>query len=385
MDNTTNNIINNLHNDFRELYEKEPSIYYSPGRVNLIGEHTDYNCGFVMPFAINMGTYIAIAKRDDDLVRVYSKNLNEKKSFILEEVQEKIINSWDNYIKGVFNIIAKDYGKKIQGVDIYIYSDLPFGAGLSSSASLATALAFAYNNLLNLGLKDIELATAAQQVEHRYIGTNCGLLDQMACILSKEDMTTMIDCNTYEHKNIPLNLEELTLLIVDTNIKHNLAESAYNDRRKTCENIARFNNIKSLRELNIENLTVTKESFSKDDYSLAKHIYTENQRVLDAAKAMKDKNWKKLGELMYQSHYSLKDDYKVSCNELDYLVVLSESFDGVHGARMTGGGFGGSTIHLVPKKVVEEYKAYLEKNYYDRFKIKPLFYMSKACNGTHKI
>ncbi|MGQ4005250.1 galactokinase family protein [Francisellaceae bacterium CB300] len=154
MNNITNNITNNLHNNFKELYGKSPEIYYSPGRVNLIGEHTDYNNGFVMPFAINMGTYIAIAKSDDQLVRVYSQNLDEKKSFTLKEVQEKIINSWDNYIKGVFNIIAKDYDKKTQGVDIYIYSDLPFGAGLSSSASLATALAFAYNDLLELNLNN---------------------------------------------------------------------------------------------------------------------------------------------------------------------------------------------------------------------------------------
>ncbi|MGQ4002713.1 galactokinase [Francisellaceae bacterium CB299] len=385
MNNITNNITNNLHNNFKELYGKSPEIYYSPGRVNLIGEHTDYNNGFVMPFAINMGTYIAIAKSDDQLVRVYSQNLDEKKSFTLKEVQEKIINSWDNYIKGVFNIIAKDYDKKTQGVDIYIYSDLPFGAGLSSSASLATALAFAYNDLLELNLNNIDLATIAQQVEHKYIGTNCGLLDQMACIFSKENMATMIDCDTYEYKNIPLNLGDVTLLIADTNIKHNLAESAYNARRRTCESIAKSNNIKSLRELNSENLATTKENFSNDEYLLAQHIYTENQRVLDATDAMKNKAWYELGKLMYKSHYSLKDDYKVSCNELDYLVELSESYDGVFGARMTGGGFGGSTIHLIPNDILEEYKNHLEKEYYNRFKIKPLFYVSKACQGVHKV
>jgi galactokinase len=380
-----NNIVNNLHNNFRNLYNKEPEIYFSPGRVNLIGEHTDYNNGFVMPFAIDLGTYIAVSKRDDGLVHVYSENLDEKKSFALSEIKIEISNTWINYVKGVLNTISIDYSKTIAGADIYIFSDLPFGAGLSSSASLTTVLAFAYNELYRLGLSKFELSKIAQSVEHSYIGTKCGLMDQMACILSQKNMATMIDCDSYEYKKIPFNLDEICLLICDTNIKHNLAESAYNDRRKGCENIANFYELQSLRGLNKDLLTDTEAQFDVDTYKLAKHIYKENYRVQKAAKAMNSKNWGKLGKLMYKSHYSLKNNYKVSCAELDYLVELSESYDGVFGARMTGGGFGGSTIHLIPNDILEEYKNYLEKEYYNRFKIKPLLYVSKACDGAKKL
>jgi len=379
------NITNNMHNSFRKLYNKEPQVYFSPGRVNLIGEHTDYNNGLVMPFAINMGTYIAIAKRDDELVYVYSENLDEKKSFALSEVKTEISNTWINYVKGVLNTIAKDYSKNIAGADIYIYSDLPFGAGLSSSASLTTALGFAYNELYQLDLSKLDLSKIAQSVEHNYIGTKCGLMDQMACIFSHKNMATMIDCDNYEHKNINFELDEVSILVCDTNIKHNLAETAYNHRRKTCENIAKFNDISSLRELDDTILANTKSNFSDEDYKLALHIYTENQRVLNATDAMQSKDWAKLGKLMYKSHDSLRDDYKVSCAELDYLVELANNYDQVFGARMTGGGFGGSTIHLIPAYILEDYKKHLEDNYFDKFNIKPLFYVSKPCDGAKKL
>ncbi len=380
-----NCIKDNLINRFVRLYDRDPKVFFSPGRVNLIGEHTDYNNGYVMPFAINKGTFISIATRSDNIVNVYSENLDDSTSFNINEIQQEISNTWQNYIKGVINIIKLDFYKDIKGADIYIFSDLPFGAGLSSSASLNTALAYAYNEIYELNISKLELAKIAQKVEHEYIGTKCGIMDQMACLFSKQNAATMIDCNDNHCDNIPFELDNLSVLICDTNIKHNLADSAYNKRRQVCEDIAKFNNIKSLRELNIEKLEHTKANFNEAEYKLALHVYTENQRVVDATSAMTTKDWSNLGKLMYQSHNSLKNDYKVSCNELDYLVELSQSFAGVYGARMTGGGFGGSTIHLLPTKLLKDYTKYLEKNYFEKFNIKPTFYISKACKGTHKI
>ncbi|MFC4891597.1 galactokinase [Pseudofrancisella aestuarii] len=376
----------NIFDEFKKLYSKNPEIYFSPGRVNIIGEHTDYNNGFVMPIAINMGTFIAIAKNSDSHINVYSKNLNDRFSFNPKNVEKKLENSWQNYIKGTIKtVIDRSLSKEYSNVDIYIYSNLPFGAGLSSSASLTTALAYAYNQINKLNLSPLEITKIAQFVEHKYIGTKCGIMDQMACVFSSKDNATLIDCENFSYKNIPFNLNDTYLLICDTNIKHNLAESAYNQRRQDCESIASFNGLQSLRELTDDSLSITNENFSKEKYLLAKHVFTENNRVLNAANAMQEKDWQKLGQLMYQSHDSLKNDYKVSCDELDYLVELSKTFDGVYGARMTGGGFGGSTIHLVKENVLEKYKDYLEENYFNRFKIKPLFYISKACNGTHKV
>ncbi|API87787.1 galactokinase [Francisella uliginis] len=378
-------IKDNLVSRFKKLYNTNPEMFFSPGRVNLIGEHTDYNNGFVMPFAINKGTFIAIAKRDDNIVNVYSENLDDSTSFDLVEIKQEISNTWQNYIKGTLNIIKEEFSANIKGADIYIFSDLPFGAGLSSSASLNTAIAFAYNETYELDISKLDLAKIAQKVEHNYIGTKCGLMDQMACIFSQENSATMIDCDNDKHNNIPFELDELSVLIADTNIKHNLADSAYNKRRQVCENIAKFNNIKSLREIDNQKLEQTKANFSEQDYKLALHVFTENQRVVDATKAMQTKDWQSLGKLMYQSHNSLKNDYRVSSDELDYLVDLSRKFDGVYGARMTGGGFGGSTIHLLPSKMLKEYSNYLESNYYAKFNIRPNFYISKACQGTHQI
>lgn len=378
-------IKDNLITRFTKLYGSKPEIFFSPGRVNLIGEHTDYNNGFVMPFAINMGTFIAISKREDSLVNVYSENLDESSAFDITETKQLISNTWQNYIKGTINIIKQDFLNDIKGADIYIFSDLPFGAGLSSSASLTTALAYAYNEIYNLDISKLDLAKIAQKVEHDYVGTKCGLMDQMACVFSQQNSATMIDCQNNTPTNIPFELDNLTVLICDTNIKHNLADSAYNDRRAVCENIAKFHNIESLRGLNQDKLEQTKNNFSNEDYSLAKHIFLENQRVKDASLAMAKKDWSSLGKLMNQSHNSLKNDYRVSCDELNYLVELSQNFDGVYGARMTGGGFGGSTIHLIPSRLVKDYSAYLEEKYFEKFNIKPTFYISKASQGTHKV
>lgn len=385
MSNSKLDIKSHLNNNFRKLYDQTPTLYFSPGRVNLIGEHTDYNNGFVMPLAISMGTYVAISKRDDQVINIYNENLDENLSFNLNHIKVELSNTWQNYAIGLFNIIVNDYSKNVRGANFYIFSDLPFGAGLSSSASFTTALGYAYNDIYQLNLSKFGLAIIAQKVEHDYIGTKCGLMDQMACIFSQKNTATIIDLDNHEYKNIPFDLNEVCLLICDTNIKHSLAESAYNNRRKNCKAIAKFNSINSLRELDKELLAKTKNSFSIEDYNLALHVFTENQRVLDAAEAMRSTNWSELGKLMYQSHTSLKDNYKVSCDELDYLVELAKSYDQVYGARMTGGGFGGSTIHLIPVNILEYYKNYLEKNYYEKFNIKPTFYISKASQGAHKL
>lgn len=377
-----------LRNHYQSIFNRQDyQCFYAPGRVNLIGEHTDYNNGFVMPLAINMGTTVAIAPRDDTKISVYSKNLDQLDTFDLHHFSNSEHSQWCRYIGGMLSLIQQSTNDitKVKGADIYISSNLPIGAGLSSSASLTVALGYAYATLYQLEISKTDIAKLAQQVEHQYIGTLCGIMDQMICASAREHHALLIDCQSLNAEHIPFNLTDVSLMICDSNVKHNLAESAYNKRRESCEKVAKIFNIASLRDLTVEQLMASKDLLDIESLQCAKHVVNENHRVLQAANAMKNADWLTLGKLMYASHNSLQYDYKVSCDELDYLVELSISYSGVYGARMTGGGFGGCTIHLVQDHVIDDYQKYLKSAYYKRFNKAPTFYISRAYQGAHLV
>lgn len=377
-----------LHSHYQSIFNRQDyQCFYAPGRVNLIGEHTDYNNGFVMPLAINMGTTVAIAPRDDTKINVYSKNLDQLDRFDLHHFSNSEHSQWCRYIGGMLSLIQQSTKEitKIKGADIYISSNLPIGAGLSSSASLTVVLGYAYATLYQLKLSKTDIAKLAQQVEHQYIGTLCGIMDQMVCASAREHHALLIDCQSLNAEHIPFNLTDVSLMICDSNVKHNLAESAYNKRRESCEKVAKIFNINSLRELTIEQLMTSKDLLDIESLQCAKHVVNENHRVLQAANAMKNADWLTLGKLMYASHNSLQYDYQVSCDELDYLVELSIAYSGVYGARMTGGGFGGCTIHLVQDHVIDDYQQYLKSAYYKRFNKAPNFCISRAFQGVHLV
>ena len=368
---------------FQNKYNKSTDlIAYAPGRVNIIGEHTDYNDGFVLPMAIDMGTTVAIAKRDDNEINVYAQTIDDSLSFTLDAIPNTTVGSWDAYVIGVFDLISKGYCENLVGADIVIDSNLPMGAGLSSSASLDVCLIFAYAKLCNIDLSRQTIAKIAQQVEHIYAGTNCGIMDQMIISCAHQNSALLLDCQSLEQKNIPLDMGNMSFVICDTKVKHSLSSSAYNTRRNECEKACEIMGVTSLRGVTLEQLSKHSNTMSEDIYKRAKHVITENIRTLNVSKWMPDKSWGKIGEQMYQSHESLQHDYLVSCDESDYIVDCCRNIDGVLGARMTGGGFGGCVIALVRDDKLDAFKKTLHANYLSKFDKNTEFYISKAMCGV---
>ncbi len=385
---TIDSIKSSLQDHFQTRFHKKGQVFYAPGRVNIIGEHTDYNHGFVMPMAINKGTYIAIAKREDNQLNIFSQNLSEAVSIeninSFNALTEE--NRWANYAAGIIYFLIQHCALDGHaGADIYIYSDLPMGAGLSSSASLTITVGYAYQAIYNLSCPKRKLAELAQKVEHQFAGTLCGIMDQMVCALAKESHALCLDCDTLTSEQVPCEFENLSFVICDSSVKHSLADSAYNDRRASCELAAHICGEKTLREVAYDKLISCREQMPKESFFCAKHVITENQRVLEAKRAMRAQNWHAFGALMFESHQSLQHDFRVSCDELDYLVELSKHFDGVYGARMTGGGFGGSIVALVEDHRIDEYQEYIQSHYSHQFSLSPKLYISRACQGVRSL
>lgn len=341
-------------------------ISRAPGRVNLIGEHTDYNNGFVLPTTIDNGIYLAVRKRDDRTCHIYSLNFKENTTFSLDNITKDPACHWADYIKGVIKIV-QDAGYSISGIEAVVYGDIPMGAGLSSSAALEIAAINALQHLFSLSLQPLEMIKLAQKAENNFVGMQCGIMDQFVSLLGKENHALFIDCLNLTSENIPLNLNDYCLLIVNTLVKHELVNSAYNERRTQCEAGAKYfhmidNSITSLRN-------VTQEMFDQYGSKLppiiqnrCRHIISENERVLQAVKSLRDGDMQKLGQLFYASHASLKNDYEISCKELDAIVDIAEENNAL-GARMTGGGFGGSAIVLVGKNAAVNMQKIIQKKY----------------------
>ena len=345
----------------------------APGRINIIGGHTDYNDGFVLPAAIDKSISFSLIKNGSEHnVTVTASKEFDTFSFDLTHFSP-LSTGWYNYVMGVVKEIQKT-GAKITGFDAEFSGDVPIGSGMSSSAALECSLAYGLNELFNLGLDKWQLIKISQAAEHNFVGTKCGIMDQFASVMGKKDHVMLLDCRTLEFEYIPFDLKNYQVLLLDTNVEHKLASSEYNTRRSECEDgiqVIRktYDSVKNLRDVSPEMLQTCAINMPQNVFKRCHHIITDNQRVHQATQALKSGNLVNLGQLLYQSHVSLQKNYDVSCAELDYLVQLSLSKDYVLGSRMMGGGFGGCTINIIEQNWAEEFIEYSAENYRKQFGI----------------
>ena len=374
-------------NKFRELFKEEPLLVKSPGRVNLIGEHTDYNMGFVLPAAIDKAIYFAVAPGHDKKSVLYSYDMNDSFEFSFENLEmQKSGKHWPNYLMGVVDQFIKN-GYDVKGFNCVFGGNIPIGAGLSSSAAIEAGLAFTLNHIFNLGIDKLSLVKMSQKAENEFVGVNCGIMDQYINVFGKRGNVLRIDCRSLEYEYFPFNYENVSVVLFDTCVSHSLASSEYNQRRKECnsgtELIRRSNNgIKSLRDADINLLTSFESEMDPVIYRRCKYVVEENSRLLNACNALSKHDLKTFGSLMYQTHEGLSRDYEVSCEELDFLVELTLNNPEVYGSRMMGGGFGGCTINLIEKDAVEDISKKVIKEYTNKFNKEPKIYITSINSGT---
>ena len=387
-------LIENLKNDFTEIFNENPTnIYFSPGRVNLIGEHTDYNGGNVFPCALSIGTYGLTTKRDDKKVRLYSNNFKDIGviEFDLDKLKFEKEHNWSNNPKGVIKTF-KDHGFDISnGFNVLIYGNIPNGSGLSSSASLELLTSIILKDTFNLEVDMVSMVKMSQEAENKFIGVNCGIMDQFAIGMGTKDCAILLDCNTLEYRYSKINMDGYKLVIGNTNKKRGLVDSKYNERRAECEEALRilkeYKNVSSLGELTEEDFESLKDKIENPIIrKRAKHAVLENIRTLKAVETLENNNIKTFGELMNQSHISLRDDYEVTGIELDTLVEAAwDQKDNVIGSRMTGAGFGGCTISIVKEDAIDEFINYSTEKYEKIIGYKPSFYVVDISDGTRKL
>ncbi|AWX15550.1 galactokinase [Mergibacter septicus] len=373
---------------FAQQFSVAPNLQvYAPGRVNIIGEHTDYNDGFVMPCAINYGTSISGRKRDDHLFRVYAADLDDYDQFYLNQPITKSEKKWQNYLRGVVHFIQQQYPTFIQGADLVICGNVPLSAGLSSSASLEIAVGNFCQLLANLSLTPTELALIGQKAENQFVGCQCGNMDQLISALGQENHLLMIDCRNLTTKAVPFP-PNLAIMVINSNVKHDLVTGEYNSRRQQCEMAAKFFNVPALRDVSLDQFLAQEKALMAIDPLVAKrakHVISENQRVIDAVNALQQNDIKYLGELMAQSHQSMRDAFEITVPQIDYLVELAQTAIGqLGGARMTGGGFGGCVVAIAPVEKVEAVRKIIAENYQQKTGLKEDFYLCSAMAGVHQ-
>lgn len=380
-----------LRKEFNNRYGESRNdlcLYFAPGRVNLIGEHTDYNGGFVFPCALQYGTYLAIRINDSKMSRLASVNTKESvevspSDFIKNNVK------WANYPLGVADQLRK-LGHKMEGADLLFSGDVPAGAGLSSSASIEMVTAVALNDLFSFGLEMMDLVKLSQKAENEFVGVNCGIMDQFASGMGKKDHAMLLNCLNLDYELVPLVLGDYTLIISNTNKKRGLTDSKYNERRSECEQsvefLSRASGIKFLGEMDFPAFLDAQRLIPDEIVRRrAQHVISENKRVLDAVRALRGSDLKKFGELMTASHASLRDDYEVTGIELDTLVEEALSMKGVIGSRMTGAGFGGCTVSLVHKDAAGDFISSVGKSYERRIGLHPEFYRAEVGPGARRL
>lgn len=377
--------MNQTHSKF--LKDFMPSLeVYSPGRINFIGEHTDYNNGYVLPTAIDKKIVFLLKENgSDDHCCIYSETYDSMFQCNLKTI-EPSKQEWENYILGVLHelLLITD---KVKGFDCVIKSELPVGAGISSSAALECGIAYGLNTLFDLKLSNLALVELCQRAEHHYVGTRCGIMDQFASVMSENGKVILLDCNSKEYRLIDANFEPYKILLLNTNVSHNLASSEYNKRREECEEVIRilssnYPDVKSLREVSMTILNEYKPQLRDKLYQRATYVLEENQRVLDAAESLEIGDLKKFGQLMYESHRGLQNQYQVSCPELDFLVDFSEKSDYIIGCRMMGGGFGGCAIHLIHPAIIDDYIVNVKEAYKNQFNIDLTSFVTVPSGGT---
>jgi len=374
--------IENLKSKFTEKYGARARIFRAPGRVNLIGEHTDYNDGFVMPCAIDFATYVAAAARDDRKIRVASVNFPGEYEFDLDTPTAKIEESWARYVQGVALILERK-GNRLRGANLLIESNVPIGAGLSSSAALEVSTGFAFSSVSGIEIEKWNLAKIGQAAEHEYAGVRSGIMDQFASAFGVENHALFLDCRSLGWEPIPLSSAKF--IICNTKTKHDLADGEYNKRRADCEEAARLLGHESLRDVTLAEFTEKSTALPERLKMRARHVITENRRVLDAVECLQNNNLAEFGRLMNASHESLRADYEVSSRELDLMVEIVRAQPGVLGARMTGGGFGGCTVNLLESDVSESLIANVRAEYKKATGISSEIYICNAAQGISEI
>lgn len=361
---------------------------FAPGRVNIIGEHTDYNDGFVMPCAINYGMAVSFTPRSDSVWRVYAIDINETDAFDIKKPIPQSEDKWKNYVRGVVKFVQAKCPEFIQGADIAMTSDVPMSSGLSSSAALEISIGKTCQVLGNLPLSLSEIALIGQEAENKFVGANCGNMDQLTSALGQKDHLVMIDCRTLDITPTPVP-QGYSIAIINSNVKHDLVTGEYNSRRQECEKAAEFFGVKALRDVSPEQFIERAAELQELDelaYKRAKHVISENNRVLEAVEALKAGDMQKLGVLMADSHDSMRDDFEITIPEIDYLVELAQVAIGKNGgARMTGGGFGGCIVCLVPNEKVDDLRKLIADNYQKQTGIQETFYVCTANDGVHLV
>ena len=382
-------IIEDLKNVFQDQFQAKPIIVRSPGRINIIGEHTDYNDGFVLPAAIDKAAYIAISLRDDDEIHLIAMDLNQKYSVHLIDLKPVVDMVWPNYILGSAAQFLQN-GVKLTGFNAVLTSTVPIGAGLSSSAAIECATVFALNELLQTNFEKLEMVKMAQKAEHDYAGVICGIMDQFASMMGKKDCLIKLDCRSLEYEYVPFKLDGIKVLLLNTSVKHSLASSEYNNRRKECktavdwvsEHVQGINSLRNVTEEMLSNYVLIKdERIDKR----SRYVVQEINRLVEVCSYLENGNLTELGKNMFATHDGLSKMYQVSCKELDWLVDKVRNNPNVLGARMMGGGFGGCTINLVKENAIDELVTCLQFNYEKEMDLPLTYSVASIDNGTEII
>jgi galactokinase len=375
-----------IKNKFIEIFKSDPLLICAPGRINIIGEHTDYNLGFVLPAAIDKHIFYAVSKNNSSKHRFYAFDLQEETEISANEIKP-VEKQWANYLLGVIAQIQKT-GKLVEGVDVVFGGNIPLGAGLSSSAALETGFAYALNELFQFGFSNLEIVKMSQIAEHEYAGVKCGIMDQFASVFGKKDHVIRLDCRSLEYKHFPLELNDFSIILCDTQVKHSLASSEYNTRRQECETGVEIlknydSSIESLRDVSTEMLFKHEKEFDAIVFKRCKFVVEEIARLIEACDELEKGNVNRVGELMFETHAGLRDEYAVSCKELDVLVDIAQKSGVVIGSRMMGGGFGGCTINIVNKKNEPKFLELAQKEYKKLTNIDLKTYKVSIEDGTH--
>lgn len=370
------------------MSENRTRTFRAPGRVNLIGEHTDYNDGFVMPATINFSTWVSVTPLEERRLEIFSENFNEQVDFDLTETDPKPRGHWSDYVIGVA-VMLQRAGYSLQGAKLRIRGEVPVGSGLSSSAALEVASACALVANSGIEIDQVELAKLCRQAENEFVGARVGIMDQFASLHGQAKRALLLDCRSLEYKLLPLS-EAAQLVVCDTMIKHELASNEYNKRRAECEAAvkqlaASLPNVTALRDVTMEQLEKYGKDLTDVIFRRCRHVISENARVLQAAAALEKNDLGGFGKLMNESHRSLREDYEVSCRELDLMVELASQVNGVYGARMTGGGFGGCTVNLVSKDAVEVFKQRVAAGYEEATRLKPDIFVCEPADAAGEV
>ena len=373
---------------FEKLFGDRPKVFRAPGRVNLIGEHTDYNGGFVMPAAVGFSTYLAIAPRPDRKLMIHSEEFPGKFEFDLDHLPEQRTGAWCDYVLGVASVLQK-HGHKLCGANLLVHGEVPIGAGLSSSAALEVSSALALTCLGDTQLPLPEVAKLCQQAENCFVGARVGIMDQFVSCMGKAGHAVLLDCRSFEFQAVPIP-EGIRLVVCNTMVKHDHATGTYNTRREECEEGVRYfakwdPPIRSLRDVSIQMLERHVDDLPTTIGKRCSHVVRENQRALDAAHALTEGDLHRVGDLMRESHISLRDLYEVSCRELDIMVEAAEGLPGFCGGRMTGGGFGGCTVNLVREENAENFAKQIAERYRQATGINPQVYLCAAEDGAGEV